>query len=209
MASAEFRPLPSVWTVNGAEPETEIVEAAWPVTLPADGELKVMVHWPAVSVLAPAFVQVPVGAVAAAPFEFVSVTVTCSLLAATKPLPSPMSFCSVTVKVCGCPTMFVADGAIAILALTQRFIAGPELGATPSVERVIERPPTETVAEARTAQTPVTAEVRLIEQEPVPPEVVQLPEAPLLTLKLTDVPSGAFTGPVPSFTLTCAVKMWL
>ena len=86
-----------------------------------------------------------------------------------------MSFCSVTVNVCGWPTTFVAFGAIEIFAFTQRFIAGPEFGATPSVERVSVSPPTETVVDARTAQTPVTAEVSVIEQEPVPPAVVQLP----------------------------------
>ena len=61
-----------------------------------------------------------------------------------------MSFCSVTVNVCGWPTSFVAFGVIVILALTQRFVAGPELPPRPFVSRVSETPPTETVVEAFT-----------------------------------------------------------
>src|SRR5262249_20662941 len=55
------------------------------------------------------------------------------------------------------------------------------------------------------------AEVRLTEQEPVPPAVVQLAgltePGPLTTVKLITVPSGAFTKPLPSFTFTCAVNV--
>ena len=60
------------------------VADAWPVTLPAVGEVKVIVHWPFASVFAPAACSVPVGAVCAAPFVSVSVTVTCSSAAGTK-----------------------------------------------------------------------------------------------------------------------------
>ena len=114
-ASPEFGATPSVATVIG-DPLTESVEVACPVTLPAVGELKVIVHCPAASVFAPAFVHVPVGAVCAAPLESVNVTSTCSPAAGTKP--APMSFCRVTVKVCGAPTSLVASGAIVILAAT-------------------------------------------------------------------------------------------
>ena len=56
--------MPSVWTVNvaGGAPIDSVADA-WPVTLPAVGEVKVIVHWPLASVFAPACVHVPVGVV--------------------------------------------------------------------------------------------------------------------------------------------------
>src|SRR5262249_58232399 len=48
-ASSELPPVPSVCTVNGADPATDNVADAWPVTLPALGEEKLIVHWPAAS----------------------------------------------------------------------------------------------------------------------------------------------------------------
>ena len=44
--------------MNGAEPSTDSVEDAWPVTLPAVGEVNMIVHWPAAFVFAPASSQV-------------------------------------------------------------------------------------------------------------------------------------------------------
>ena len=68
-ASAELRPVPSVWTVNvvGGEPIDSVADA-WPVTFPPVAELKVIVHWPSASVFAPAWCSVPVGVVCTAPF---------------------------------------------------------------------------------------------------------------------------------------------
>ena len=99
-----------------------------------------------------------------------------------------------------------------IRAFTHRFVAGPEFGADPSVFRVSETPATDTVVCADTVVTPVSAEVSVIVQEPVPPPVVhgfgvvKLP-GPESIVKLICVPSGAFTKPVPSFTFTCAVNV--
>src|ERR1043165_1747625 len=95
-ASALFGATPSVSTLNGAEPLTDRVEDACAVTLPAVLDVKVIVHWPFPLVFPPAFVQVPVAAVWFAPFESVSVKSTCSLAAATKPAPLPVSFITVT-----------------------------------------------------------------------------------------------------------------
>ena len=62
----------------------------------------------------------------------------------------------------------------------------------------------------------MTAEVRLIVQQPVPPAVVHgfavvNAPGPLSFVKLICVPSGAFTKPLPSpaFMFTCAVKVWV
>ena len=124
--------MPSVSIVNGAEPLTASVAAACAVTVPAVCEVNVIVHCPLASVFALPCVQVPVGAVCAAPFESVSVTVTCS-----PPRPRtcrcPVSFCSVTVNVCGWPTSFVAFGAIEILALTKVLTASPLFSSSWSV----------------------------------------------------------------------------
>src|SRR3954468_11168163 len=92
-------------------------------------------------------------------------------------------------------------------ALTHVLIAGPEFCPVASVGRGRLMPPTLTVALARTVQTPVTAEVWVIEQEPVVPTVVQLPAGLLLIVKLIVVPAGALANPVPSFTLRCAVNV--
>src|SRR5690348_12228832 len=93
------------------------VDVACPVTFPADGELKVIVHCPFASVFAPAVVHEPVGAECTAPFASVNVTSTCSPAAGTK-VPEHVFFISVTVNVCDIPTSFVAEGAIAIVAPT-------------------------------------------------------------------------------------------
>ena len=60
--SLEFGATPSVATVTGTPP-TLSVEVACPRTLPAVGEVNVIVHRPFASVFAPAFVHVPVGVV--------------------------------------------------------------------------------------------------------------------------------------------------
>ena len=54
--------MPSVWTVNGAEPPTDSVARGVAGDLARRSEVKVMVHWPDALVFAPASVQVPVGA---------------------------------------------------------------------------------------------------------------------------------------------------
>ena len=62
-ASPEFGAIPSVSTVNGAEPATDNVDDACAVTFPAEFDVNVIVHCPAAFVFAPAVVHVPVGAV--------------------------------------------------------------------------------------------------------------------------------------------------
>ena len=146
-ASAEFGATPSVATVKGAEPMTETVELACPVTVPAVFDVKTIVHWPAAFVFAPASSQVRSAPCDAGAARAVSVKSTCWPGKATKPPPSPVSCCSVTVNVCGWPTTLVAFGVIWILALTQRLVAGPEFPPRPFVVRVSEMPPTETVVE--------------------------------------------------------------
>ena len=132
------------------------VAAAWPVTFPAAGELKVIVHCPAAFVFAPAVVHEPVGAVCAAPFESVSATSTCSPAAGTN-VPLPVSFSSVTVNVCECPTSFVALGAIEIRAAAMPvhvFVASLLSPACVSpVARVRDTPPTDTVVVAWIVQS--------------------------------------------------------
>jgi hypothetical protein len=71
-ALPEFGATPSVWTVNGAEPLTEPVQEACPVTVPAVPEVKVAETCPAAFVVA---MNGPAG-VATAPLLFVSVIVT-------------------------------------------------------------------------------------------------------------------------------------
>ena len=88
-----------------------------------------------------------------------SVKSTCSPAAGDEAGAVPVSFSSVTVNVCGWPISLVAFGVMWILAFTHCLIAGPELPARPFVVRVSETPPTETVVEALTVSTPVTAEV--------------------------------------------------
>jgi len=73
------------------------------------------------------------------------VTVTVAPAKATNPAPSPTSFCNVTVNVCGCPTSFVAFGAIEIFAFTHVLVAGPLFAPAPFVFRVNDTPPTLTV----------------------------------------------------------------
>ena len=80
-----------------------------------------------------------------APFESVSVTLTCSPAAGTNPRPSPSSFQSVIMNVCDWPTRLVASGAIVIFASTQRFDATSVLPCWPSVFRVSGTVPTVTV----------------------------------------------------------------
>ena len=53
IASPEFWPTPSVWTLTG-RPATVSVEDACPSTLPAVAELNMIVHWPDGFVFAPA-----------------------------------------------------------------------------------------------------------------------------------------------------------
>jgi len=53
------------------------------------------------------------------------------------------------------PTSFTAEGVIEMLPSTQRFVTGPELGATPSVlALLVTPPPNETVDEAFTTVVP-------------------------------------------------------
>ena len=84
-----------------------------------------------------------------------------------------MSFSSVTVNVCGWPTSFVAFGAIEIRALTHVLTAGPEFAAgAVRVPRQRDAADRQRRVRADTVVTPVTAEVSVIVQLPVPPTVV-------------------------------------
>src|SRR3954453_18073462 len=127
-------------------------ELACPVTLPAVGELKVIVHWPCAFVLGPAAVHVPVTGPWLAPFVSVSVKSTCSPAAGTRPAPG--FFRTGTVNVWGTPTSLVALGEIVICARTQFFVAGPELPCVESVERVRVTPFSVNVVVALTTSVP-------------------------------------------------------
>jgi hypothetical protein len=99
-----------------------------------------------------------------------------------------------------------------IRAFTHVFTAGPESPPVPFVVRVSETPPTDTVVLALTTVIPVTAEVSVIVQLPVPPAVVHGFGAPSVPgpeaiEKVICVPSGAGTKPPPGFTFTCAVNV--
>ena len=66
---------------------------------------------------------------------------------------------------------FVASGAIAIFAFTHRFVAGPEFAPVAvACGASARRHRPRRVVCALTVVTPVTAEVRSIVQEPVPPD---------------------------------------
>ena len=133
----------------GASPRTASVAVACPVTLPGVFDVKVIVHWPFAFVFGPAFPQVPVAAVCAAPFESVSVKSTCSPAAGLNTPAPAVSFKSVTVNVCGWPISFVASGSTRrgycsrIFAATNRLMPGPLPPGPllPAVERVSACPP--------------------------------------------------------------------
>src|ERR1044071_1744904 len=165
-ASALFGELPSVDTVTG-RPASVSVDDAWPVTVPVELDVKVIVHCPFASVFAPAFVHEPVGAECVAPCASVSVTATCSPWAFTKPFPSPVSFHSVTVNVCGTPIRFVADCAIVILASTNVFTASALFGEFPSVDTVTGKPASVRVDEACPVTVPVVFDLNVIVHWPL------------------------------------------
>src|SRR3954471_14920478 len=116
------------------------------------------------------------------------------------PKPEPLSFSSVTVKVCGWPIGLTASGVILIRAATQTFVAGPELLPAPFVVRTSVTPPTEVVTLALTTVDPAVGEVIVAAQEPVVPMVVQesgvvKEPGPLTLAKVITVPAGAFAKP--------------
>ena len=86
------------------------------------------------------------------------------------------------------------------VASAHSFVAAPELAPTPLVSRCSETPPTLTVVWALTTVVPVTAELSVIVQLPVPPAVVHgfavvKAPGPESIVKLIWVPSGALTNP--------------
>ena len=212
-ASAEFGATPSVWTVNGAEPATESVEVAWPVTLPVAFDVNVIVHCPPRSCSAPAVVQVPVGAVMHGAVRVGQRDVDVLTGGGDEAGPSPMSFSSVTVNVCGAPTRFVADGVIEIRAFTQRLRRRPGVGA-----RTVGVP---SQGDARDGERRVRADHRHARHRGREVDRAGAGAAgdvvhgfadvnepgPLSIVKLICVPSGAFTKPEPSLTFTCAVNV--
>src|SRR5262245_55005271 len=96
--------------------------------------------------------------VAVAPSVLTIEPVTDSPEAATKPFPSPASSITVAVDVHAAAPQLPTLCAIQLFASTQRLVAGPELGATPSVETLTVIPWTPTADEAETVATPVVVE---------------------------------------------------
>jgi len=85
-----------------------------------------------------------------------------------------VSFDSVTVKVCDCPTSLVADGAIAIFAFAQSLVASRLSPALPSpLARCRVIPPTFTSVLALIVVVPIVEELIVTVQEPVLPEVLR------------------------------------
>src|SRR3990172_11983987 len=217
---------------------SKVVEALMVVS-PVVGEVMVTLQVPAAVWQSSRLLAVPpqllrssgVVKVAVAPRELVRVKTTqVPLGAATKPRPSPLSCWTVAVRVWVSLTSFTSEGAMAMEAWTQRLRAGPELGATPLVERVRLTPETLKVVEALMVVNPVVGEVMVTLQVPaavwqssrllaVPPQllrssgVVKVAVAPreLVRVKTTQVPLGAATKPRPS-PLSCwtvAVRVWV
>src|SRR6185436_15267832 len=106
-------------------PPTVTDTDAFAVTLPADGDVKITVHW---LLTVPALAQLSVTFVKPAPLLLVNVTagfVPSATL--TKPRPSPAFCFTVTVIVCGALTSLVAvGGEIAMFRSTNVLVAGPE-----------------------------------------------------------------------------------
>src|SRR5206468_10346970 len=139
-----------------------------PVTVRPELEVRVTVHWPLV--LVPDEAQVSVMFVAVAPLALVRVTAGFTPPTGCGPLPEPSSALTVTVKVWLSPMPFVALGAIAMVASTNVFTAGPELPDWPLVVRVSETPPTLSVTEAVPVTVPPAVEGEVI--APWPPALV-------------------------------------
>src|SRR4051794_36606766 len=107
-----FAPKPSVATVIGT-PFTEIDAEALTVLWPTRLELTMIVHWPLASVSAPTPSQVP------PVIDPTPVSDGVTVAPATPANPDPLSASTVTVKVCGSPTLFVPDDWMLIRAFTQ------------------------------------------------------------------------------------------
>src|SRR3954453_8553183 len=113
------------------------------------------------------------------------------------------------------PTAFVAvAGVIEIDASTQFFVAlGPSLCWLSPVVRVRLTPPTLTVVVALTMVVPTVADVSVTVHSPVVPTVTHgellIVPGPLTLLTVTLVFAGAFTKPLPGFTFTCTVRVWM
>src|SRR5436190_642239 len=163
-------------------PLTWNVTDALPVTTPAVGLLNVTVHWP-LTVPVPLCWHVSLLTVLEAPFESSRATVTWVPSGAlTKPLPSPLFCLTVTVKVWSTFTSFVAvGGAMAMLASTNVFVAGPEpRGPAPTltvvglVSRVTEMPPTSNVTAAFAVTLPALGDENVTVHWPLTVPVVQV-----------------------------------
>src|SRR5206468_12319884 len=161
-----------------------------PVTVRPELEVRVTVHWPLV--LVPDEAQVSVMFVAVAPLALVRVTAGFTPPTGCGPLPEPSSALTVTVKVWLSPMPFVALGAIAMVASTNVFTAGPELPDWPLVVRVSETPPTLSVTEAVPVTVPPELEVKVTVHWPlvlVPDEaqvsVMFVAVAPLALVRVT------------------------
>src|SRR5438132_3787081 len=129
---------------------------AWPVTVPALSDRKVMEHVPFV---VPVLAQLLVTSWYEAPLLFVSVTVGFVPVGAlTKPAPSPLSISTVTVNVWYWPTALTASEPMVILASTQVLVAGPLLSPVELVETGMLTPRTLTVADAEYVPVPVESE---------------------------------------------------
>ena len=121
-----------------------------------------------------------------------------------------MSCSSVTVNVCGWPTTLVAFGEIGILALTQRFVAGPELPLSAvgrPCQRVAERPrpssrrsPTSTPGDRRGVGDRAGARRRR--------RWCSWSTRAAVDAEADDGAVGRVHEPGAGLTLTCAVKVW-
>ncbi len=114
----------------------------------------------------------------------------------------PAAFATKTWSCTTVPAVTVVTGPDAVMmsvravAAAHIFVAAPELPPVPSVCRVSESPPTGSVTCALTTVAPVTFETSVIEQLPVPPEVVHgfadvNAPGPESIVKLIDVPFGS------------------
>jgi len=126
----------------------------------------------------------------------------------------PFSAFTVIVSTWFVPTAFVAvAGVIWMFASTHAFCAfAPSPGCVSPVSRWITEPPTVTFVDARITDVPVAVDVIVAVHDPVAPTVVQFCVAgvpgPAMIATVHTVPAGAFTWPVPSFTLMWHVSTW-
>src|SRR5207249_131203 len=105
--------LPAVSRVTW-RPASVSVTDAFAVTVPVEGLVNTIVHWPLLSVV-PSHVDELWSMTVLEPSESVSVYWMSAPDEATKPLPSPESCITVTVRVWGSPATFVASAGVIVM----------------------------------------------------------------------------------------------